>query len=269
MDLHHFSEHEQMEALLNQYIFYPEKTLWRTPADIGLPYETIWLRTEDGVRIHGWLIPHIDAPATILFFHGNAGTIADRLDNARLLYEAGWQIFLLDYRGFGRSEGTPSEQGTYRDARAVWEWARTELRGYLVLFGRSLGGAVAIWLAAQEDVTPTALIVENTFTRGRDITQQVLPIPGLAHLLPDFYPSIDRIKRITCPKLIIHGEEDELIPVEHGRRLYEAAPPPKDLYLVPGGHHNDTWLVGGQAYLDRLSSFINSAIGEESSHEHA
>jgi len=181
------------------------------PADEGLPYENIWLQTADGVRLHGWLIPHIDAPATILFFHGNAGNVADRLENARLLYEAGWQVFLLDYRGFGQSEGTPNEQGTYHDARATWEWARDELGGTLVLFGRSLGGAVAIWLAAQPDVSPVALIVENTFTRGRDIARQILPIPGVVHLLPDFYPSIDRIKQIRCPKLIIHGEADDII----------------------------------------------------------
>ncbi len=252
-----------MKAILNQYMFYPEKPLWRTPADVGLPYENIWLHTADGVRLHGWLIPHIEAPATILFFHGNAGNIADRLDNARLLYEAGWQVFLLDYRGFGQSEGSPSEQGTYHDARATWEWADAELGGPLVLFGRSLGGAVAIWLAAQPDVSPAALLVENTFTRGRDLARHLLSIPWVAYLLPDFYPSLDRIKHITCPKLIIHGTEDELIPVEHGRRLYAAAPPPKELFIVPEGHHNDTYLVGGEAYFKRLSAFINSAMSEE------
>lgn len=245
-----------MESLLNRFIFYPERDFVAEPHEWGLPYENIWVRTADGVRLHGWLIPNIESPATLLFFHGNAGNISHRLDNLKRLFDAGLQVFIFDYRGFGRSEGEPSERGTYQDARAVWQWLATEVGGPIVLFGRSLGGAVATWLAVQEDVEAAGLVLENTFTRGRDIAQLLVPAPIALYLLPDFYPTVDRIRRLRAPLLVIHGDQDELIPVEHAYRLYEAAPEPKSLYIVPGGHHNDTYLVGGQAYLERLRAFV-------------
>lgn len=260
MDFRRLQDSEQFEVLLGQYLFFPERTFAAEPREFGLPYENIWLTTADEVRIHGWLIPNIDAPATLLFLHGNGGNISHRLDNLKRLFDAGLQIFILDYRGYGRSEGRPTEAGTYRDAEAAWTWLAEEIGGPIVIFGRSLGGAVATWLATQPDVTPAGLVLENTFTRGRDIAQTVLPAPGMARMLPDFYPTIDRVGDLAVPLLIVHGERDELIPVEHGHRLYEAATEPKSLYLVPDGRHNDTYVVGGDQYLARITDFVQQYV---------
>lgn len=256
MNFRNWRDPEQFDTLLRQYVFFPEHDMAASPRDLGLPYENFWLTTDDDVRIHGWLIPNIDSPATLLFLHGNGGNISHRLDNVKRLFDAGLQIFILDYRGYGQSDGQPTEQGTYNDAAAAWQWLTDEIGGPIVVFGRSLGGAVAAWLAAESDVTPTGLILENTFTRGRDVAETLVPIPGLARMIPDFYPTLDRIERVQTPLLLIHGSDDELIAVTHARRLYEAASEPKSLYIVDGGRHNDTYVVGGSAYLQQLIEFI-------------
>lgn len=256
MGFRNWRDPDRFDALLRQHLYFPERNLVTSPRDLGLPYENIWLTTSDDVRIHGWLIPNIDSPATLLFLHGNAGNISHRLDNVKRLFDAGVQIFILDYRGYGQSDGRPSEQGTYNDASAAWQWLTDEIGGPIVVFGRSLGGAVAAWLAAQPDVAPAGLILESTFTRGRDVAAVLVPIPGLATMIPDFYPTLDHIERIEIPLLLIHGSDDELIAVSHARRLYEAASEPKSLYIVDGGRHNDTYVVGGNAYLRQLTKFI-------------
>lgn len=261
MKVRDWRDPDQFDALLRQYLFFPERDFAASPRDLGLPYENIWLTTSDDVRIHGWLIPNIDSPATLLFFHGNAGNISHRLDNVERLFDVGLQIFILDYRGYGRSEGVPSEQGTYLDAEAAWHWLHDEIGGALVVFGRSLGGAVAAWLATQPDVTPAGLILESTFTCGRDAGKNLIPIPGLARILPDFYPTVDRIAHLEAPLLLIHGDADELIPVAHARRLYEVAPNEKSLYIIESGRHNDTYIVGGESYFQRILTFIEHYTG--------
>lgn len=256
MEFPNWRDPDQFDSLLRHYLFFPERDLAASPRDLGLPYENIWLTTVDDVRLHGWLIPNIDSPATLLFLHGNGGNISHRLDNLKRLFDAGLQIFILDYRGYGQSDGQPSEQGTYDDAAAAWQWLTDEIGGAIVVFGRSLGGAIATWLAAQSDVAPAGLILESTFTRGRDVAETLVPLPGLARMIPDLYPTLDRIDRIQTPLLCIHGSDDELIPVAHARRLYEAASEPKSLYIVDGGRHNDTYVVGGSSYIQRLTGFV-------------
>lgn len=247
-------------AMLNQFIFFPDRELFATPDAYGLKAEDIWLSTADDVCIHGWFFPREDARATLLFLHGNAGNISHRLDNVRLLLDLNVQVFILDYRGYGQSESNPDEAGTYADALAAWQWMLGKSIGPHLIFGRSLGGAVAIWLAVQAEVEPAAVIIENTFASGRGIAGKLLPVPAMAALLPNFYPSIDRIALIDTPLLLIHGEADELIPVAHGQRLFAAARAPKKLYLVPGGHHNDAYSVGGIAYWQQWREFLESSI---------
>ncbi len=249
------------EQLINQFIFYPEPQITVNPHVLDMSFDDVWLTTSDGVEIHGWWLPCENALASLLFLHGNAGNITHRLDNLRVLNEAGFQVLIIDYRGFGRSEGTPGVRGTYLDADAAWNWLVDSIPGPRLIFGRSLGGAVGIWLAATTERTPDGVIVENTFTSGRELAAAVMPIPGMDFVVPNFYPSLERVGNIHAPLLLIHSLEDELIPVEHGERLFAAATLPKEAYYVADAHHNDAYAIGGQAYVARLQGFVREKCG--------
>jgi fermentation-respiration switch protein FrsA (DUF1100 family) len=243
-------------------VFFPDPFMIGTPADYGLEYEEVWFTAADGVKLHGWWVPQAGAP-TLLWVHGNAGNISHRLDNLKLLWErVNVQVFLFDYREYGRSEGRISREGTYLDGAAAYRYV-TERRGIpgeeLVLFGRSLGTALAVDLAVQASCR--ALIIESAFTNSSDMAR--LYAPFLFDWRPRVpYDNLGKIGRIKAPVLIIHGEHDEVIPVEMGLRLYTAAPAPKELYIIPGAHHNDTYLFGGQTYFDRFRAFIHPQAGK-------
>jgi fermentation-respiration switch protein FrsA (DUF1100 family) len=200
----------------------------------------------------------VPAEMTLLWLHGNAGNISHRSEMIRALLQLTIQIFIIDYRGFGRSEGSPSEEGLYLDARAAWDYLINE-RGIparnIVILGKSLGGAPAIDLAAR--VRPAGLIVQSTFTSIPDMAGTVIPFfPGF--LLRTKMDSLGKVGRVSCPKLFIHSPADEVVPYQMGRRLYDAAPEPKQFYDVPAAPHNETWLAGGKGYLEALRSFIQS-----------
>lgn len=249
-----------LESLVNRFIYYPEPHWWATPDQLGLEAEEVHLVPEPGVELHAWYISHPQPLATLLFCHGNAGNVSHRLENAHYLYLTGFQVLLFDYRGYGHSSGQPSEAGLYRDAEAAWEHlvARADTTGApRVIFGRSLGGAVAVELAtrlAAEGVEAVnGLIVESTFTSIHTLARLMFPLP-----LPDLpvrYDSLAKIGRISMPLLAIHGEQDELIPYDDGLALFEAAPEPKTWYPIPRAGHNDTYVVGGPAYFERLAAF--------------
>lgn len=245
-------------SLIHRFLYFPDPVLVATPKDMGLVYEDVVLTTADGVVVHGWYLPRQDAVATLYFLHGNAGNVSHRLQMVNRLHQAGFQVFILDYRGYGRSQGRPSEFGTYQDGLAGWRWLQKQERRDtpILLYGRSLGGAVAAWLAAQEEVTPDGVVLESTFTRLRDMATVALSLPGLGKFVPDMYPTLERMDAIGCPMLFIHGEADEVVPVTHVHRLYEAAAGPKSLYLIPRAHHNDTLFVAGSAYGERLRRFV-------------
>jgi hypothetical protein len=199
----------------------------------------------------------------LLWFHGNAGNISYRLDMIRMLAAIPVEIFIVDYRGYGRSEGTPTEAGLYLDARAAWNYLageRATAPERIIIFGKSLGGAVAVDLASQlesEQIEPAGLIVQSSFTSAADVAAEVLPIfPRM--FLHTRMDSINKIKRIRSRKLFIHSRADEVIPFTLGYKLYEAAPEPKEFYEVRGAPHNSTYIVGGKSYLDRLRSFVQS-----------
>jgi hypothetical protein len=170
-------------------IFYPTVTLAATPRDWGLDYQDLVLSTEDGVRLHGWYIPAEGSQRVLLFFHGNAGNISHRGESIAIFHRLGLSVLIIDYRGYGRSEGTPSEDGLYRDARAAWRWI-TEEQGLpaeqIVLFGRSLGGAVAANLAAE--VQPGGLILESSFSSARDAARVIFPLLSRVSFLRHAYP---------------------------------------------------------------------------------
>jgi fermentation-respiration switch protein FrsA (DUF1100 family) len=240
------------------FIYFPSRLLEATPADFGLAFEEVFLATEDGVRIHAWRLPHPSPRFTILFAHGNAGNISHRLDRARLLASRlSAEVFLFDYRGYGRSEGRPDEQGTYRDARAAHRHL-IEAQGVtpdrLVLFGESLGSAVVLDLALER--AARALVLESPFTSIPDMARLVLPWLPLSALLQTRYDNLAKVGGLKLPLLVAHGDRDEVVPFAQGRRVFEAAPEPKRFHRIAGAGHNDTYLRGGEAYWEVLDEFL-------------
>jgi len=243
-------------------VFLPSRTLAASPARIGLDYEDVWLQTADGIRVHGWYIPQPQARGTLLFFHGNAGNIGDRLESIGIFHRLGLNTLIIDYRGYGKSEGTPGEKGSYSDAEAAWRHlvdARRIPPQKVVIFGRSMGGGVASWLAAR--VAPAGLILESTFTSVPDMAAKVypfFPVRLLARIRLDAKASLPGVH---APVLVIHSADDEIVPIAHGRSLFDAAPEPKRFLELRGGH-NDAFLVSREIYLAGLSGFMQIIFPE-------
>ena len=238
--------------------FFPDKTIEGTPTDFGLPYEDIWFESEDGVRLHGWLIPASTPSHLLLFCHGNAGNISHRLENIRLLHQRGINVFIFDYRGYGRSQGRISEKGFYLDSEAANQVARNwtdQHKAKLVIFGRSLGGIAATHLGAAQ--VCDGLILESTFTNMGAMARSLYPLPFTDRLLGHRLNAMGKISRIRVPVIFFHGDQDGTVPIQLGRQLYEAAPEPKEFVTLPGAGHNDTYIVGGQAYFNKIEVFLN------------
>ena len=239
----------------------PSYEILATPDTIGLAYEEVTIVTDDGVSLDAWFLPVNQARGVLLFFHGNAGNISHRLDSLKVFNELGLATLIFDYRGYGRSRGVPSEEGTYRDAEAVWRYI-TEQRHTkpkdTVLFGRSLGAAIAAHLATQH--TPGALIIESGFTSVPDMAAEVYPFFPARRLARLYYDTKAYLDSVSCPVLIVHSRDDEIIPFGHGRRLFAVANEPKEFLEMRGGH-NDGFLVSGQAYVDGFDTFLRAHLG--------
>jgi len=237
-------------------IFLPFDDISATPASRGLEYEEVRLKTSDGLNLHGWYIPAQDSDKVLLFFHGNAGNISHRGDSIALFHQLGLNVFIFDYRGYGRSEGTPSEDGLYRDARAAWAYL-TQDRGYagtdVILFGRSLGGAVATRLASE--VRPGGLILESTFGSARDMADEVFPVMTRLLYLRFGFNTVVRIKKVHVPVLVLHSPDDEIIPYRQGRKVFVAANEPRSFFEMRGDH-NSGFLTSQPEYGQALESFI-------------
>jgi uncharacterized protein len=237
-------------------IYYPVKEWATTPDREQLPYENISLMTSDRVRLSAWYIPRAGSHKVILFAHGNAGNISHRLDSIRLFHELGFNVLIFDYRGYGKSAGQPSEAGTYRDIDAAWRYL-TQTRKFtarqIVLFGRSLGGAVAVDLATRQ--TPAALIVESSFSSVKDMADQLFVWFPSRLLLRYHYRTIDKMAQINSPLLILHSPDDDIIPFEQGVALYNAAKQPKVFARLAGGH-NEGLLLNRRAYKQQLKTFL-------------
>ena len=251
------------------FIFFPSKDLIATPGDVGLDFEEALFSASDGVHLHGWYVPG-EGDTTLLWFHGNAGNVSHRVDYLlRLHRHLAVNVFIFDYRGYGRSDGIVSEQGTYLDAEGALAYLRSRqgpAPGHrLVLFGRSLGCAVAVEMATRHQAQ--AMVLEAPFTSIRDMAKRAypyLPTSVLVRLIGARYDSLSKIRKVRIPLLVLHGERDELVPLEAGRELFEAANEPKRIYTVPGGGHNDTYLVGGDAYYEAIRGFLQDlgAVGQ-------
>jgi hypothetical protein len=237
-------------------IYFPIRELAGTPASLGLAYQDVWFEAEDGVRLHGWLIPGA-RPTTLFWCHGNAGNISHRLDNIQEIHHRlGIGVFIFDYRGYGRSDGSPTEAGLYRDARAARETLVRNLgvpAQQIVYFGRSLGAAVALELALAHP--PSGLILESPFLSVQAMANRT--IPGSGFLFKTRFDSLAKISRSRAAVLVLHGDADEVVPYEHGRRLWEAASEPKAFYTIAGARHNDTYLVGGNDYWEAWRKFLD------------
>jgi len=243
-------------------IYFPSRGYDQTPEDAAIRFETVRLETADGETVVGWYVPRVNATATVLFFHGNAGNMSDRLYDARVLKDLGFNVLLIDYRGYGESTGSPSEDGLYADAGAAWKYL-TQTRGVpterMVLFGRSLGGAVAIELAKRHE--PAVLVVESTFTRLADVGNHHYAFLPVSLMLTQRFDSVTKIPHIACPKLILHGTDDQLIPIALGRRLFAAAAEPKQFIQTPGGHNNSGFTFT-EEYIRKFADFVNGALSD-------
>ena len=242
-------------------IYFPQRAHDVTPRQLGLAFEDLTLTAEDGVRIHAFYLPPPGEPRwTVLFAHGNGGNLSHRLDRALFLQsKLGAAVLLFDYRGYGRSEGSPDEEGTYRDARAAHRWLVEQKRvplDRLVIFGESLGSAVALDLAL---VRPSrALVLESPFASVPAMARAVYPFLPLWPFVRTRYDNEAKAPRLTVPLLVLHGDRDEVVPFAQGRRVFEAAPGPKRFFAIPGAGHNDTYIVGGEAYWNVVRDFLET-----------
>ena len=247
-----------MRPLLNALLYFPTRDIAQTPAVAGLTYRDVALMTDDGRRLHGWWIRR-RAPLLghVLLCHGNAGNVGDRILHADVLTAAGFDVLLFDYRGYGRSHGTPDEQGTYRDARAARGWlsGQPDVDPARVLYlGESLGGAVALELAVAHP-PPAGLVLLSAFTSVREMARRHYRLIPAA-VVPDAYPSLRRIGHLRAPLLVLHGEDDMIVPVEHARALFHAAPAPKRLHVVSGAGHNDIVSRAGTLIAERIAAWV-------------
>jgi len=246
-------------ALERSFIYYPARGLEGSPRDYGLAHRDVRITADDGVALHGWYVPGRRA-VTLLWSHGNAGNISHRLHNLRLIHDRlGLGVLIFDYRGYGESAGTPTEAGTYRDARAFRGWLRQDPAArvtQVVYFGRSLGAAVAADLAA--DDPPIALVLETPFVSVQAMANRTLP--GAGYLFRTRYDTLERVTRLRAPLLLLHGDRDEVVPFDQGRTIFERAPEPKTFFRIPGAHHNDTYLVGGDPYWDAWERFLGQHV---------
>jgi len=239
-----------------KFLYGPVRAVPYTPGDIDLSYDKVVFRTDDNQKLTGWFIPADNAKLTVLFCHGNGGNMTHRLDTINILNELGLNCFIFDYRGYGGSEGRPSEQGTYSDAQAAYDWLTKKkhtLPENIILFGRSLGGSIAAQLAGS--VRVKGLIVESCFTSYVDMGKKFYPYMPVRWFAAFSYRTIDYVKKINCPIMIIHSRNDEIIPFEFGLRLYDAAHEPKEFVEI-FGTHNDGFLYSGQAYRKGWSTWL-------------
>jgi pimeloyl-ACP methyl ester carboxylesterase len=244
-------------------VFYPGmgREVMLSPQSYGLRYETVELRTADGETLQAWWVPAENARGVVLFFHGNAGNISHRLDYLLMFNRLRYTTLIVDYRGYGKSTGSPSEEGTYRDAEAAWEYlrhARLAQPGDVVIAGESLGGGVATWLAAR--VHPRSVLLFSTFTSVNDLGAQVywfLPVRLLSRI---GYDNLKNLKSIQCPVFIAHSRDDDVVPYSHGTNLFEAAKEPKAFLEMRGGH-NDGFIFARQEWVAQLAAFLDRYAG--------
>ena len=246
-----------------RYVYFPElpsRQVDATPADIGLAFDAVTLNTADGETLAGWFVPAPAARGTLLYLHGNGGNIGHRTDQIEVFHRLGLDVFIIDYRGYGASSGKPSEEGTYQDALAAWNWLTQQKRlapERIVVFGESLGGSIAAWLAARQ--SPAGLLIYASFTSVPEMAQALYPMFPAARLVRYRYDTRAALGKVNCPVLILHSPEDEIIPFSHGKALLEAAREPKRLAELRGGHNDPLW-VSREIYPREIGTFLQTFL---------
>jgi fermentation-respiration switch protein FrsA (DUF1100 family) len=250
----------------NRLIFFPPRYPegFSTPAT-GVPHlEEVWLKTSDGVLLNGYFLAAPQSSRALIWFHGNAENLGMGMARLEELARLDANLLAVDYRGYGRSQGSPDEAGVYRDGEAAYRYL-TETRGFdaqkLFIYGHSLGGAVAVEIAARHPCG--GLIVESSFTSIAEMARRLYRFPCAGFLPRSRFDSVAKIGRVRAPVLIIHGTDDAVVPFEMGRKLYEAAREPKGFYPVQGAAHDDPHRVGGATYLAKLREFMEQAETHE------
>lgn len=231
-----------------RFLYQPTRDVPYTPDELGLDFEKVSLETADGLKLSGWYIPAKNSELTVLFCHGNGGNIVHRLDSINVFYNLGLNCFIFDYRGYGNSQGKPTEEGTYLDVEAAHKWLTEEKKippDDIIVFGRSLGASIAAQLASRVEIK--ALVLESAFTSYADIGKRFYPYMPVRWFARFNYKTIDYVRDVYCPVMIIHSRADEIIPFEFGRQLYEAANEPKEFVEIFGGH-NDGFLLSSEIY---------------------
>ncbi len=241
-----------------KYIYYPSKEIITTPGLKGMEYEDVYFESSDGIRLNGWFFPPKDLRRgeTALFCHGNTDNISYFIDDVKMLTDIGLGVFIFDYRGYGRSGGDQSETGTYFDAEAAWNWLTKEKKLYsrrIIIIGRSLGGAIAAWLAKEHK--PRALFLETAFTSIGDIASETHPFIPVKRFLRYEYRTIDYLRQVKAPVLIVHSKDDIVVPFSHGQKLFAAAPEPKKFIELSGSHRN-CFFESGSVYTDGVQAFL-------------
>lgn len=237
-------------------VYVPMRALAESPASRAMPFEEATLTACDGTRLSAWFIPAPRPAGVVLFCHGNAGNTSHRLDVAAFFRAIGLSTLLFDYRGYGRSEGTPTEQGTYRDADAAWGYLVNDRKvppRQIIAWGESLGGPIAAWLASER--TPGILVLQSTFTSLPDLAARLYPWLPVRLLARFRYDTRAHLRGAKCPVLVLHSPTDEIVPYTHGLRLFEAAPEPKAFIELVGGH-NDGFLLSAPRFTDTLEPFL-------------
>lgn len=248
-------------------VFFPTRGIDGYPRGIGLSSEDVFIETADGLRLHGWYVQGT-SPVTVLWLHGNAGNIVDRLDILEAMTDhLGVSSLLFDFRGYGISEGRPSERGLYADAGAAFRWltgVKGVAPGNVVIYGHSLGTAVAVDLSLGAGRAAAAAVLESPFTSARGMARMIYGGLPVHLLLSVRFDNEGRIGKLSMPLLVIHGEADTVIPIAMGRRVFEAAPEPKRLLAVPGGDHSDCFLAGGEKYWQAWRDLLDQIQPAES-----
>lgn len=239
-------------------IYFPAREVEITPRDLGLQFDDLHLKASDGMSVHGWFLPVSDSRFTVLLCHGNAGNISHRLDRVLFMHaQLTTDVLLFDYRGYGLSDGSPDEEGTYRDARAAYRYL-TEARGLdperIVLFGESLGAAVALQLAIEEPAA--GLVLEAPFASIPDMARAAYPFLPVGGWIRTRYDNVSKAPSLRIPLMVFHGRRDESVPFEQGRRVFEAAPEPKSFVPIAEAGHNDTYVVGAARYWAAWREFL-------------
>ncbi len=253
-----------MARFETRFIYYPEAAFVALPRHFGIQAEDVWLETDDRCRLHGWYcVPSggVTPRAYLLFSHGNAGNISGRLPLVQELTGRGLAVMLYDYRGYGQSTGAPDEDGLYTDGEAFLA-ALVERAGdasRVILYGRSLGGGVS-WELAVRHPEVAGVVSDCTFTSIPDMAGRLFPVPLIGTVVQTRFENVRKVSQVTAPKLLLHGERDELIPFAMGEALFEAALVPKRFVPLPGAGHNDTYLVDPDLYFGAIDTFVDEVV---------